>query len=66
VTVTGTGLSAVTAVVFGSTPAAFTIVSDSILVATAPAGSGTAQVTATGPGGTSNALPYLQVPPPAV
>ncbi|MFJ2191914.1 IPT/TIG domain-containing protein [Kitasatospora sp. NPDC087861] len=66
VTLAGSGLSAATAVTFGSAPAAFTVVSDSYLVATAPAGSGTVQVTVTTPGGTSNSLAYTYTAPPAI
>ncbi|MGW2372979.1 IPT/TIG domain-containing protein [Kitasatospora sp. NPDC001683] len=66
VTLTGSGLSGATAVTFGSAPAAFTVVSDSSLVATAPAGSGTVQVTVTTPGGTSNSLAYTYTAPPVV
>ncbi|MET8629840.1 IPT/TIG domain-containing protein [Kitasatospora sp. NPDC004669] len=66
VTVAGSGLGAATAVTFGSAPAAFTVVSDSDLVATAPAGSGTVQVTVTTPGGTSNSLAYTYTAPPVV
>lgn len=66
VTLTGTGLSEVATVTFGATPAPFTILSDTLLVATAPAGSGTVQITATAPGGTSNTLSYLQVAPPVL
>ncbi|MFJ9847021.1 IPT/TIG domain-containing protein [Kitasatospora sp. NPDC101155] len=66
VTLTGSGLSAATAVTFGSAPAAFTVVSDSDLVTTAPAGSGTVQVTVTTPGGTSNSLTYTYIAPPVV
>ncbi|MFJ2868204.1 IPT/TIG domain-containing protein [Kitasatospora sp. NPDC087314] len=66
VTLTGSGLSAATAVTFGSAPAAFTVVSDSLLVATAPVGSGTVQVTVTTPGGTSNSLAYTYTAPPVV
>ncbi|MFH8809731.1 IPT/TIG domain-containing protein [Streptomyces hygroscopicus] len=54
VTVFGSNLSLTTAVHFGGNPAtAVTVVSDSQLTVTAPAGSGTVAVTVTTPGGTS-------------
>lgn len=56
VTVFGSNLSLTTAVHFGGNPAtAVTVVSDSQLTVTAPAGSGTVAVTVTTPGGTSTA-----------
>ncbi|MGW9075701.1 IPT/TIG domain-containing protein [Streptomyces kronopolitis] len=58
VTLSGTGFTGATAVRFGSVAASFTVVSSTQIAATAPAGSGTAQVTVTTPGGTSNGLPY--------
>ncbi|MFF7233174.1 IPT/TIG domain-containing protein [Streptomyces sioyaensis] len=59
VTLTGTGLAATSAVRFGATVAAsFTVVSDTVLTAVAPPGSGTVQVTVTTPGGTSNGVSY--------
>ncbi|MGW7486218.1 beta strand repeat-containing protein [Streptomyces sp. NPDC054786] len=59
VTLTGTGLAAVGAVRFGSVVAtSFTVVSDTHITAVAPAGTGTVQVTVTGPGGTSNGVSY--------
>ncbi|MGA8115262.1 MAG: IPT/TIG domain-containing protein [Actinocatenispora sp.] len=67
VTVTGTGLTATTQVTFGATPAAFTVVSDSTLVAQAPAGgAGPVGVTITTPGGTSSAVTYTRVAPPGI
>ncbi|WP_269854726.1 IPT/TIG domain-containing protein [Streptomyces sp. RPT161] len=67
VTLTGTGLTRVTAVRFGSTAAtSFTVVSDTHISAVAPAGSGTVQVTVITPGGTSNGLPYGYVMNPVV
>jgi hypothetical protein len=53
VTITGTGLSAVTAVSFGSKKAKVDSKSRTSLVATSPAGSGTVDVIVTSPGGTS-------------
>lgn len=67
VTLTGTGLSTATAVHFGATPVSFTVVSDTTLVATAPAGpAGSVAVNATTPGGTSNSLGYLRVARPEI
>lgn len=55
VTVFGGNLTLTTAVNFGGVPAtAFTVVSDTQLTVTAPAGTGTVVVTVTTPGGTSN------------
>jgi large repetitive protein len=55
VTITGTGLSAASAVKFGSTAATgYTVNSDTQITATAPSGSaGTIDITVTTPGGTS-------------
>ena len=59
VTLTGTTLTTATAVRFGTTNAAsFTVLSDTTIVATAPAGSGAVQVTVVTSGGTSNGLTY--------
>jgi hypothetical protein len=67
VTLTGTGLTLATAVTFGVTPAAFTVVSDTQLTAVVPAGgAGPVTATVTTPGGTSNGLSYVRVPPPNV
>jgi hypothetical protein len=56
VTVFGSNLTPTSAVNFGGNPAtAFTVVSDSQLTVTAPAGSGTVVVSVTTPGGTSTA-----------
>ncbi|MFI1168481.1 IPT/TIG domain-containing protein, partial [Streptomyces sp. NPDC020801] len=68
VALTGTNLTAATAVKFGATAAAsFTVVSDTQVTATAPAGgAGPVQVTVTTPGGTSNSLPYTYVPSPTL
>ncbi|MFE9889246.1 IPT/TIG domain-containing protein [Streptomyces scopuliridis] len=55
VTVTGTGFTGATAVRFGATAAtSFTVLSDTQLTVTAPAGAGSVQVTVTTPGGTSS------------
>lgn len=53
VTITGTGFADVSACDFGAESAAFTILSATSITATAPAGSGTVDVTVTNPGGTS-------------
>jgi hypothetical protein len=68
VTLTGTGFTGASAVRFGATAAtSFTVVSDNQITAVAPAGSGTAQITVTTPGGVSgagsaSAYAYLAAP----
>ncbi|WP_330228880.1 IPT/TIG domain-containing protein [Nocardia sp. NBC_00508] len=67
VILTGTGFTGATAVRFGVIPAtSFTVVSDTELSAVAPAGSGTAAVTVTTPGGASNGVFYVYVPAPTL
>ncbi|QLH23602.1 S-layer family protein [Streptomyces sp. Rer75] len=67
VTLFGTGLTTTSAVRFGSTLAAFTVVSDTWVTATAPAGSaGAVNVTVTTEGGTSNAVSYTRVAGPDI
>ncbi|MFG2094066.1 IPT/TIG domain-containing protein, partial [Streptomyces sp. NPDC048612] len=68
VTLSGSGFSGATAVRFGSVSAVFTVNSSSQITATAPAGSGTVQVTVVTPGGTSNgvAFTYVSVPVPVL
>ncbi|MFG3137222.1 IPT/TIG domain-containing protein [Streptomyces sp. NPDC048211] len=67
VTLTGTGLTTTLAVRFGTTPAAFTVVSDTTAIAIAPAGpAGSVLVSVTTSGGTSNSLAYQRVAPPAI
>ncbi|MFJ1709446.1 IPT/TIG domain-containing protein, partial [Kitasatospora sp. NPDC088346] len=67
VTLTGTDLTTTTAVKFGTTLAAFTVVSDTQLVATAPPGTaGPVNLTVATPGGTSNGLPYARLLPPSL
>ncbi|QKV93118.1 IPT/TIG domain-containing protein [Streptomyces sp. NA02950] len=67
VTLTGSGLSGATAVRFGSASAtSFTVVSPTQIIAVAPAGSGSVQVTVVTPGGTSNGLPYSYVVAPSL
>ncbi|MEW2487532.1 IPT/TIG domain-containing protein [Streptomyces sp. NPDC048411] len=65
VILTGTNLTAATAVSFGGTAAAsFTVVSATQITALAPVGSGTVNITVTTPGGTSNGLSYTYVAAP--
>jgi hypothetical protein len=67
VTITGTGLSAAILVSFGTAPAAFTVLSDSQLVATAPPGpAGPVAVTVTTPAGGSPPMTYTRVPAPQI
>ncbi|MFE7754021.1 IPT/TIG domain-containing protein [Streptomyces sp. NPDC057418] len=67
VTLTGSDLLNASAVRFGATSAAsFTVVSSTQIIATAPAGTGTSQITVTTPGGSSNPVPFSYVPAPAV
>ncbi|MFF0160497.1 IPT/TIG domain-containing protein [Streptomyces sp. NPDC005263] len=67
VTVTGTDLTTTTEVHFGSTPAAFTVVSPTQVTAVAPAGAdGPVSVTVTTGAGTSNPLTYTRIPPPDI
>jgi hypothetical protein len=67
VTLTGTDLAGATTVLFGTLPAAFTVVSDTRLTATAPpAPAGTVAVTVTTPSGTTPGIPYTRLPPPGI
>ncbi|MFE4652290.1 IPT/TIG domain-containing protein [Streptomyces sp. NPDC056707] len=67
VTLTGTNLGDVTAVRFGATATAFTVVSATQITATAPTGSaGAVQVTVTSPGGTSAGLTYTRTALPGI
>ncbi|MET9661686.1 IPT/TIG domain-containing protein [Streptomyces sp. NPDC006510] len=67
VTVTGVGLTYATGVLFGSVPAAFTVVSDTQLTVTAPPGAaGTVTVRVLTPGWTSIGVPYTRVGPPSI
>jgi len=55
VTISGSGFTTATAVDFGAgNPASFSVISDTEIDATSPPGSGTVDVTVTGPGGTSS------------
>ncbi|MGW7018077.1 IPT/TIG domain-containing protein [Streptomyces decoyicus] len=65
VTITGSALALTTAVAFGASAASFTVISDSQIVATVPAGSGTVPVTVTTPDGSATSdEPYIYIPPP--
>ncbi|WP_280249843.1 IPT/TIG domain-containing protein [Nocardia abscessus] len=67
VTVTGANLAQTATVLFGTTPAAFTVISDNQIVTHAPPGAaGPTNVTASTPGGTSTTAIYTRVPPPAI
>ncbi|MDN0194554.1 IPT/TIG domain-containing protein [Streptomyces sp. S.PNR 29] len=67
VTLTGSNLATTTSVKFGSTPAAFTVVSPTQVTAVVPAGpAGPVTITATNPAGTSNGLTYQRTGAPAV
>ncbi|MBF6356046.1 IPT/TIG domain-containing protein [Nocardia higoensis] len=67
VTLTGTGFTGASAVTFGATPAtSFTVVSDTQITATAPAGTGIEQVVVTTAGGASNGLPYVYIALPTI
>jgi hypothetical protein len=66
-TLTGTQLTTANAVMFGSAPAtSYSVLSDSSIVAVAPAGTGTVQVTVTTSGGASNGLAYTFVSAPQI
>ncbi|MFH8387282.1 IPT/TIG domain-containing protein, partial [Kitasatospora sp. NPDC018058] len=59
VTINGSGFIGATSVKFGTVPvSSFKLVSDNQIQATAPAGSGTVQVTVTTPFGTSNGVAF--------
>ncbi|MFB6717523.1 IPT/TIG domain-containing protein, partial [Streptomyces sp. NPDC056237] len=67
VTVTGTGLTYTTTVLFAAVPAGFTVVSDTQLTTTAPPGAaGAVTVRVVTPGGTSIGLPYTRLDPPGI
>ncbi|MFF2148937.1 IPT/TIG domain-containing protein [Kitasatospora sp. NPDC058190] len=71
VTIFGSGLALTSAVHFGPAAATnITVISDSQITVTAPAGTGTVLVTATTPGGTSTVGPgnayYVYVAPPVI
>ncbi|WP_314175690.1 IPT/TIG domain-containing protein [Streptomyces winkii] len=58
VTIAGTDLTYTDEVLFGAVSAGYAALSDDLVVATAPPGTGTVPVTLHTPGGTSNALDY--------
>ena len=69
VAIAGTNLTGATAVNFGSTPASFTVTSDSSIIATSPLGLGTVNITVTTASGTSaigsqDRFTYLQTVSP--
>ncbi|MEU9497111.1 IPT/TIG domain-containing protein [Streptomyces sp. NPDC048196] len=68
VTITGTGLSTATSVAFGAASAAPTVINDSQLTVTVPAGAaaGSVGVSVTTAGGTNNGLSYTYVDAPTV
>ena len=68
VTLTGTGLTGTTAVSFGATPStSFTVDSATQITAVAPAqAAGSVNVKVTGPGGTSNRMPFGYISAPQV
>jgi hypothetical protein len=67
VTITGTGFTGATSVLFGSVSAPFTVVSATHINATAPAApAAPVTVTVVTPGGISNGVLYFYVPPPTV
>ncbi|MEV6536894.1 IPT/TIG domain-containing protein [Streptomyces sp. NPDC051639] len=67
ITLTGTALTTTSTVFFGATPAAFTVLSDTTVVALAPAGpAGPVSVNVTTVGGISNSRTYTRVSPPAI
>ncbi|WAP57756.1 IPT/TIG domain-containing protein [Streptomyces sp. S465] len=67
VTLFGSGLTTTSSVLFGSTPAPFTVVSDSWVTATAPSGpAGPVNVRVTTPGGTSNSVVFTRVAAPGI
>ncbi|MFC5956273.1 IPT/TIG domain-containing protein [Streptomyces pratens] len=67
ITLTGSGLTTTSTVSFGATPAAFTVLSDTTVVALAPAGpAGPVSVNVTTAGGISNSRTYTRVSPPGI
>ncbi|MFG2627006.1 IPT/TIG domain-containing protein [Streptomyces sp. NPDC048473] len=66
-TLTGVGLTYATAVLFGSVPAGFTVVSDTQLTTTAPPGvAGAVTVRVVTPGGTSLGVSYTRIGSPGI
>jgi hypothetical protein len=67
ITLTGTSLTITTAVLFGSTPASFTVLSPTEVTAVAPAGTaGAVTVTVVTTAGVSNGLTYTRAAGPAI
>src|SRR6185312_11763820 len=67
VTLTGTGFTGATGVMFGAVSAAFTVVSSTQITATAPAAPvAPVEVTVVTPGGVSNGVLYYYIPLPTV
>ncbi|WP_370364561.1 IPT/TIG domain-containing protein [Catenulispora sp. GP43] len=67
VTISGSHFGLTTSVLIGGTAAPFVAISDSEIVATSPGGTpGSVTVTATTPGGVSNAASYQLVASPSV
>jgi hypothetical protein len=67
VLIVGAGFEGTTAVRFGGTPALFfSVVSDTLLTAVAPPGSGPQLITVTGPTGTSGGISYTYGPLPTL
>ncbi|KAJ5974733.1 hypothetical protein N7481_011943 [Penicillium waksmanii] len=58
VTLTGTGFTTATNVVFGADPAVFSVLSDTLISVVAPSGTGVVLVTVVSPGGTSGTQTY--------
>jgi IPT/TIG domain-containing protein len=65
VVITGTGLAGASAVRFGANPGVITANTATQIDVTSPAGHGVVGVTVTTAGGTSNALPFFYLEPPA-
>ncbi|MEU1629359.1 IPT/TIG domain-containing protein [Streptomyces sp. NPDC020096] len=67
VTIIGSGFTGATSVKFGTVPvSSFTLVSDSQITTTAPAGTGSVAVTVTSPLGTSNGVTYTYSAGPVI
>jgi hypothetical protein len=67
--ITGVNFTAASSVMFGSTSAAFTVLSDTLISAVVPAGTGSVTVQVTTPGGTAaspSSFTYSSVPAPTL
>lgn len=62
ITILGTGLTGATSVAFNGTPAVFTVVQDSEIATTVPAGATTGLITVTTPGRTLTSNIPFRVP----